>query len=73
MPDLFGSHQRGAAAELNKLLALAREQGAAPLLLTVTFRHDRSMPLVDGLAAMKRAFKRFRQSRAWRAFGDQGR
>lgn len=58
--------------ELNRLLAGAREQGLVPLLLTLTFRHDRSMALADSLGAMKRALKRFRQSSAWRAFGDQG-
>lgn len=55
--------------EVNSAIAMARETGLSLALLTVTFRHDRSMPLADGLQALKRARRRSAQRRQWKALG----
>lgn len=53
--------------ELNQLLAAARAEKLAVVMLTLTARHDRSMRLGPFLDALKVAKQRFRQRREWRA------
>ena len=54
-------------AEMNKLLAWAREQGLIPVMLTLTARHGRDDRLADLLESMKEAKRRLRQRGEWRA------
>lgn len=54
-------------AELNALLAWARQAGKACLMLTLTHRHNCRDKLASNLEAMKGAAKRMRQSKSWRA------
>lgn len=64
------------AAELERLLAYAAERGYWPVLLTLTFRHDRSMRCSDSLSMLKGgitcngvvrgASRRLRSGRPWR-------
>ncbi|MDK9720689.1 MAG: protein rep [Rhodospirillales bacterium] len=58
--------------ELNELLAWARSERLLPTMLTLTFSHSRQDNLKRILGAMKRALKRFRQSRLWRALQKEG-
>lgn len=60
----IGERRRG---ELNALLAWARGQGLWPVMLTLTARHGLRDDLVAQLDAMKRAKRRLRQRREWRA------
>lgn len=53
--------------ELNAALAWARAEGLWPVMLTLTARHGLHDDLVDQLDAMKRAKRRLRQRREWRA------
>lgn len=53
--------------ELNDLLAWAREQGLRPVMLTLTTRHGIRDSLPKQLEAMKKAKRRLRQRREWRA------
>lgn len=58
--------------ELNRLLAWARGEGHAVVMLTLTARHGRATVLPDFLEAMKVAGRRLRQSRKWRSLGLVG-
>jgi len=53
--------------ELDQLLAGARAENLAVVMLTLTARHDRRMKLAPFLDALKSAKKRMRQRREWRA------
>lgn len=53
--------------DLDRLLAGARAEGLAVVMLTLTARHDRKTALVPFLDAMKEAKRLFRQRREWRA------
>lgn len=52
--------------DLDSLLGWARAQGMSVLLLTLTARHDASMPLAGFLATLKAAKERLRQRREFR-------
>ncbi|MCA1775524.1 MAG: protein rep [Loktanella sp.] len=54
------------ADELNALLAWARAEGHAVLMVTTTFRHDKAMSCAGSVDALKRAHKRLVQSKGWR-------
>ena len=54
-------------AELNALLSWSRSEGHSAVMLTLTHRHKRRDPLAGNLDGMKKALKRFRQAKTWRA------
>lgn len=58
-------------AELNAMLAWAREQGLQPVMVTLTARHGIRDRLTSQLNAMKKAKQRLRQRREWRRIKDQ--
>ncbi|MCA1775396.1 MAG: hypothetical protein LC676_07230 [Loktanella sp.] len=60
------------AAEVNVALAWARAEGLSVVMLTQTFRHDRSMPCAASIDAIKRANSRLRRSRGWRGLAHEG-
>ena len=53
--------------ELNDLLAWARANGYAPVLMSLTARHSQKDKLPDLLEALKKAKQRLAQRREWRA------
>lgn len=53
--------------ELNALLAAARAEGLAVVMLSLTARHSRKTQLVPFLDALKRAKQRLRRRRDWAA------
>lgn len=57
----------GRRDELNALLAAARAEGLAAVMLTLTASHKRGMILSAWLAAFKDAKRTLRQRREWRA------
>lgn len=52
--------------ELNDMLAAARAENLAVVMLTLTFAHTREMVLSETLTAFKRASDRLRQRAEWR-------
>ena len=60
------------ADELNTLLAWARAEGFAVVMLTQTFRHDRSMPCAASVDGVKKANTRLRNSKGWRKLAHVG-
>ncbi len=58
-------------SELNQLLAWSRSQDLVPVMLTLTARHKRGDKLAEQLKAMKKAKRRLRQRREWRAIKER--
>ena len=54
--------------EMNTALSVVRAAGGFPVLMTLTARHGRRNALADLLDRMKRALRRMRQRRDWKAF-----
>ena len=54
--------------EMNTALSVVRAAGGWPVLMTLTARHGRRDALADLLDRMKRAWRRMKQRRDWKAF-----
>lgn len=57
--------------ELAQALENAKAQQLTPLMLTVTFRHNRGMPLAESLAVITSAWRKLRSGRAWQALAQR--
>ncbi|UOA34412.1 plasmid replication protein RepW (plasmid) [Sulfitobacter sp. DSM 110093] len=56
----------GCRAEMNAALAEARKRGLQPVMLTLTARHKRSMPLAEIQGKIASAEKRLKTTRHWK-------